>query len=334
MTASTPAIEVEHLQKTYPKGVQAVRDVSFRVEPGQIFGLLGPNGAGKSTTVRILATLTTASGGRACVGGCDVARNPQGVRRSIGYVGQRLATDEESTGRENLLLQGHLYGLSGSTLAERVKYLLEHFGLQTAAHRLARTYSGGMRRRLDIAMGLVHRPKVLILDEPTTGLDPESRATLWHVLAQLRSEQNLAVLLTTHYLDEADRLADRIAIIDRGEVVALDTPQHLKDAIHGDVVELEFSGEAEAASAEAALTLPAIRATKRGGKVLHLQVENGSEAVPVVAAALTARGISTRTIAVHRPSLDDVYFHFTGRSFTDSSKEASSFAGKWEGGSA
>ena len=218
------AIVVDELRKRYGD-VQALAGVSFRVQEGEVFGLLGPNGAGKSTTVRILSTLARADDGRAEVAGHDVRREPGRVRRSIGYVPQNSGVDREATGRENLTLQGHVQGLSGSALERRVEELLDLFGLMEAADRQVRGYSGGMKRRLDVALGLVHRPPVLFLDEPTTGLDPEARAAMWEELGRLAGDEQLTILLTTHYLEEADALADRLAIVSRGRVVVEGTPR-------------------------------------------------------------------------------------------------------------
>ncbi|HLI52285.1 MAG TPA: ATP-binding cassette domain-containing protein, partial [Thermomicrobiaceae bacterium] len=213
------AIEASDLRKRYGDK-QAVDGVSFSVNQGQIFGLLGPNGAGKSTTVRMLITLTRPDSGSAIVAGHDVLRDPGGVRRSIGCVAQASGTDKHSTGRENLILQGQLHRVPKSELRKRVADLLDWVGLSDAADKIVRTYSGGMKRRLDIAMGLVNNPSVLFLDEPTTGLDPESRAALWNDLLRLKEERHLAVLLTTHYLEEADQLCDQLAIVDHGRIVA------------------------------------------------------------------------------------------------------------------
>jgi ABC-2 type transport system ATP-binding protein len=226
----TPAIEVLDLRKTYPGGIEALRGVSFSVSPGEVFGLLGPNGAGKSTTVRILATLSAPTGGTARVAGFDVAREGLQVRRRIGYVAQVSGVDPAATGRENLVLQGRLHRLAGGELARRIDELLDLFDLASAADRPAATYSGGMKRRLDVAMGLVHRPAVLFLDEPTTGLDPESRAVLWREVRRLAAG-GLSLLLTTHYLEEADQLAARLAIVDQGRVVAAGTPDELKASL-------------------------------------------------------------------------------------------------------
>lgn len=230
----TSAIEATGLRKSYPGGVEAVRGLSFSVPSGQIFALLGPNGAGKSTTVRILTTLSAPSAGSARVAGFDVVRQPQEVRRRIGYVAQASGVDPTATGRENLLLQGRLFRLPPRDLRSRVSELLELFQLTDAAERPAATYSGGMRRRLDVAMGLIHRPEVLFLDEPTTGLDPESRAVMWKEVKRL-AQDGLTLLLTTHYLEEADQLAQRLVIVDGGQIVAEGTPAELKERLRGDV---------------------------------------------------------------------------------------------------
>jgi ABC-2 type transport system ATP-binding protein len=232
------AIEVEGLRKTYAGGVEALRGVSFAVRPGEVFALLGPNGAGKSTTVRILTTLSAPTAGQARVAGFDVLRQPREVRRRIGCVAQSSGVDLSATGRENLALQGHLFRIPSAALKERVSQLLSLFQLETAADRPAITYSGGMKRRLDVAMGLVHKPEVLFLDEPTTGLDPESRAVMWKELRRL-AQEGLTLLLTTHYLEEADQLAQRIAIVDGGRLVAEGTPAELKRDDAGEAISLD-----------------------------------------------------------------------------------------------
>ena len=229
------AISVETLVKTYGNGVKAVADLSLNVERGEIFGLLGPNGAGKSTTVRILATLTTPDSGSVHVAGCDALANPHEVRRRIGYVAQTSGVDKWATGRENLVLQAQLQRVPASGISGRVLEILKWVNLEEAANRVVKTYSGGMKRRLDVAMGLVHEPEVLFLDEPTTGLDPETRASLWRDLRRLKRERQLTVLLTTHYLEEADQLCDRLAIIDHGRVAATGTPAELKKKVGGEI---------------------------------------------------------------------------------------------------
>jgi ABC-2 type transport system ATP-binding protein len=245
MTTTGAAIQARDLTKTYGKDVRALDGLGFSVGAGTVFGLLGPNGAGKSTTVKVLTTLSLPDSGSARVAGVDVLAEPDRVRRSIGLVGQRSGVDLEATGRENLTLQGQVYGLRGAELRSRVGELLERFGLAEAADRVARGYSGGMQRRLDIAMGLIHRPRVLFLDEPTTGLDPEVRAGMWAEIAHLSAAEGLTILLTTHYLEEADRLAGRLAIVDRGRLVAEGSPDELKGELRGDAIHVEL-GDPEA----------------------------------------------------------------------------------------
>ena len=315
------AIVVAGLEKTYPKGVRALDGVTFSVRGGEVFGLLGPNGAGKSTTVRVLATLTRPDGGRAHVAGHDVLREPAAVRRSIGYVPQQSGLDREATGRENLALQGRMHGLGGPGLGRRVEELLDLLGLADAADRIVRTYSGGMKRRLDIALGLVHRPAVLFLDEPTTGLDPEARVLMWDELERLANEDDLTILLTTHYLEEADRLADRLAIVSRGKVVVEGTAEDLKRGLRGDAVIVEL-GDGRAGDAEAIVrSLAVVHETKLDGRVLRSRVENGGTAVPGILSALEGRGIPVASVTVSRPSLDDVYLHHTGRDFRTDDEE-------------
>ena len=285
-----------------------------------IYGLLGPNGAGKSTTVKILTSLARPDSGTARVEGIDVLARPGQVRRVIGVVAQRSGADPTATGRENLILQGRLYGLRGGAVRARADELLAHFGLTEAAGRLVKTYSGGMQRRLDVALGLMHRPAVLFLDEPTTGLDPESRAAMWAEIARLAGAEGMTVLLTTHYLEEADRLASRLAIVDRGRVVTSGTPDELKGELHGDVVHVELP----APGADAALVrrvldgLPAVRDVVVAGRDVSARSDDGAAAVPVVLAALQRAGVNAASVAVARPSLDDVYLRHTGRRYSES----------------
>jgi len=305
---------VEGLQKRYGE-VQALAGVSFRVRAGEVFGLLGPNGAGKSTTVKVLTTLTTPTDGRAEVAGHDVVREPDAVRRSIGYVPQSSGVDRDATGRENLMLQGRVQGMSGRRLHERVDRLLELLGIADAADRVVRGYSGGMKRRLDVGLGLVHGPQVLFLDEPTTGLDPEARAAMWQELAVLAREELLTILLTTHYLEEADALTDRLAIVSQGRVVVEGTAEELKGGLQGEAVMVELAdGEVEAA-AEVVTALAEVREVTTDGRLLRSRVGDGARAVPTILAALDSRGIAVESVTMHRPSLDDVYLHYTGRDF-------------------
>jgi len=317
------AIEARDLVKTYPGDVRALDGVGFTVPAGTVFGLLGPNGAGKSTTVKILTTLTRADSGTATVAGIDVARHPDRVRRAIGCVFQKAAVDLEATGAENLALQGHLYGLRGAELKRRVGELLDRFGLGTAATRVSRTYSGGMQRKLDVAMGLVHRPRMLFLDEPTTGLDPEARAEMWAEVGQLARDEGLTVLLTTHYLEEADRLADRLAIVDRGTVVAQGSPEELKSELRGDAIVVELAAEQSPDRVRGTLDRlnGSLRDLALDGRTLRARVDSGASAVPAVLAALDAGGIAVASATVARPSLDDVYLRYAGRAFSAANEE-------------
>jgi len=309
------AIEAEGLTKTYPKGVRALDGVSFAVERGTVFGLLGPNGAGKSTTVKILTTLTEPDEGRAVVAGHDVVREPLRVRQSIGVVGQKHGIDPEATGIENLKLQGHLYGMPRREVAARAQELLERFGLADAQKRLVRTYSGGMQRKLDVALGLLHRPHVLFLDEPTTGLDPEARADMWNEMEQLAGEEGVSVLLTTHYLEEADRLAAQLAIVDRGRIVAAGTPDALKSELRGDALVVELGASADGRALAAVATAEGVREPSLDGRILRARADEGARAIPTVLALLEAEGIPVVAATVARPSLDDVYLRHTGRTF-------------------
>jgi ABC-2 type transport system ATP-binding protein len=310
-----PAIEADGLVKTYPGDVKALDGLSLAVSAGTIFGLLGPNGAGKSTTVRILTTLSLADAGTALVAGHDVVRDAAMVRRAIGCVGQRSGVDRDATGRENLILQGQIHGLRGAVLSARADELLEQFGLTEPADRFVRTYSGGMQRRLDIAMALVHRPSVLFLDEPTTGLDPEVRTDMWREIERLKRDEGLTILLTTHYLEEADRLASQLVIVDRGHVVASGSPEQLKSELRGDAISLELGFCANGAVEAALLPLLGIRELVIEGTSIRARADEGARAVPAVLAALEARGVDVASVTVARPSLDDVYLRHTGRSF-------------------
>ena len=314
------AIVAEDLRKAY-KTVQALDGLSFSVRDGEVFGLLGPNGAGKSTTVRVLTTLTRPDSGRAQVAGFDVVAQPDRVRSVIGYVAQDSGVDWEATGRENLLLQGRIHGMAGKPLHARVDQLLELVGLRDAADRVARTYSGGMKRRLDVATGLVHRPQVLFLDEPTTGLDPEARAAMWVEVERLAEQESLTILLTTHYLEEADRLAERVAIVSHGTVVVEGTPDELKRGLEGDSVAVELQeADGRLAAAERVITAIAGNAVV-DGQLVRARVPNGAQAIPAILGALDDAGIVVASVTTARPSLDDVYLHYTGRAFSDEDKE-------------
>jgi ABC-2 type transport system ATP-binding protein len=313
---ASPAIEVQALVKTYPNNVRALDGLTFVVHPGTVFGLLGPNGAGKSTTVKVLNTLSRPDSGIARVAGLDVVRQPDAVRRVVGCVAQKSGVDVNATGRENLTLQGQFYGLHGATLHSRVSQLLERFGLAEAADRVARGYSGGMRRKLDIAMGLIHTPRVLFLDEPTTGLDPEARADLWGEIRRLSSD-GITVLLTTHYLEEADQLAHQLAIVDRGRVVAEGTPDSLKGELSGDAVQVDLVDPVDESRVRQALAgVPVVTEVVVEGSVVRARADKGASAVPGMITALEAAGARVGSVRVTRPSLDDVYLRHTGRTFS------------------
>jgi len=317
---SEPAIAVDDLRKTYrgrgsAPAIEALRGISFTVSPGEVFALLGPNGAGKSTTVRILTTLSRATAGGARVAGFDVERQPREVRRRIGCVAQASGVDIYATGRENLQLQGSLYGERGTALSGRVEDLLRLFQLTDAGDRLVNTWSGGMKRRLDVAMGLIHRPEVLFLDEPTTGLDPESRAVMWREVVRLAAE-GLTILLTTHYLEEADQLARRLAIVDAGKIVAAGTPEELKGGLRGDQVTLELRDPAALEAAESALReAPDVDSVMRDGTTLYAFVPNGARALPQLVQVVERSGAAIAQASLQRPSLDEVYLAATGHAF-------------------
>jgi ABC-2 type transport system ATP-binding protein len=318
---STYAVEASDLRKSYSTGrgkppVQALDGLDFAVRPGTVFGLLGPNGAGKSTTVKILCTLSRADSGNAVVAGADVAADPDAVRRRIGLVSQRPSSDPMATGRENLVLAARIQGLSRTAAGERATWLLSRFGISDAADRLVRTWSGGMARKLDVAIGLVHRPQVLFLDEPTTGLDPEARAEMWQEIGRMAGDDGMTVVLTTHYLDEADRLAHRLAIIDHGRVAVEGTPEQLKTELQGDVLQVEFESEAVAERAIGVIELlGGVSSVLRDRSVVRARTDSGAHVVPSVFARLTEVGIAVVSATVARPSLDDVYLRYAGRTF-------------------
>ncbi len=309
------AIEAQELRKSYGEKVQALDGLSFSVPEGTVFGLLGPNGAGKSTTVKILTTLAHPDGGSARVAGFDVLTDPARVRESIGVVSQSGGLDQEATGRENLRLQGQVFSMGGAELEQRVDALLEQFDLVEAGDKLVRECSGGMRRRLDVAQALVHKPRVLFLDEPTTGLDPEVRAEMWDEIARLAGA-GLTVLLTTHYLEEADKLAAQLAIVDRGKVVAEGSPDELKRELRGDAIHCELGGEVEEAAVRAALEpVNGLNDVSFDERTVHARADDGARSVPSVLAALEGARLEVASVTVARPSLDDVYLRFAGRTF-------------------
>jgi ABC-2 type transport system ATP-binding protein len=304
------AIETRDLRKSFG-AVHAVDGVDLTVPPGTVLGLLGPNGAGKTTTVRILATLLRPDSGVARVAGYDVVRDATALRSRIGLAGQYAAVDENLTGRENLEMVGRLYHLGGALARRRAGELLEQFDLVRAEKRLVRTYSGGMRRRLDLAAALVARPPVLFLDEPTTGLDPRSRLALWQTIEE-RVAEGTTVLLTTQYLDEADRLADRIAVIDQGRLIAEGTSDELKDRVGGERIEVTVEDPSQAAAAAAALDTITDGDCMAEGSVVLLPVRERRGAIAEAVRRLDAAGVAIDDVAVRRPTLDDVFLTLTG----------------------
>ncbi len=289
--------------------------VDLRVARGEIFGFLGPNGAGKTTTLRMLATLLPPSGGTARVAGCELATQPGRIRERIGYVGQAGGADREITGRTELVFQGRLYGKSTTDARKRAAELIEMLELEGAADRKVGTYSGGQKRRLDIGLGLVHDPQLLFLDEPTTGLDPQSRARVWEEVRKMH-DRGTTVFLTTHYLDEADALCDRVAIIDYGKIVAAGTPEELKRAVAGDVVSFSIAGDQQRAL-DLVKDQPFVREAKLENGFVLLYVDRGEVAMPDILRLLEAAGLQLITVELHRPSLDDVFLRQTGRSLRE-----------------
>ena len=324
MTNPTPIrtmmIDTADLKRTFKTrtgAVEAVAGVDLHVNAGEIFGFLGPNGAGKTTTLRMLATLLTPTAGDATVAGADLRREPALVRQRIGYVPQGGSTDPAETGRGELVLQGRLYGMNAADAKTRAAEVLDKLDLVSAADRPTGTYSGGMRRRLDVGLGIVHRPQVLFLDEPTTGLDPQARARMWDEIKRLR-DQGTTVFLTTHYLEEADALADRLAIIDYGKIVAEGTSSQLKQKVAGDVVTIGVDG-AGANVLTLVEAMPFVREASLDSEtgLIRLYVDRGETAVPHLLRSLDAAGYEPTSISLNKPSLDDVFLRQTGRSLRE-----------------
>ncbi len=324
-----PVIEARGLTRVFKnrkRTVEAVRGVDLTVGEGEIVGFLGPNGAGKTTTLRMLTTLLRPTAGSAIVAGADLLRDPVGVRRRIGYVPQAIGatgggTDPNCQVDEELLVQAELYRLPRSEALRRASLLTAQLELAGLEQRLTKTLSGGQRRRLEIALGLVHSPRIVFLDEPTTGLDPQSRSNLWEHIGKLRDELGTTIFLTTHYLDEADALCDRILIIDHGKIVAEGSPEALKRRISGDVVTLTLDRDADIAKGLLG-ERPEVRDIAVNGPTLRLTVEHGEEALPGLLRALDGAGIRLTSVHLDRPTLDDVFLTLTGRSLRDDSSSA------------
>ena len=309
------AIKIENLVKRF-NGFAAVDGISFAVSQGELFGLLGPNGAGKTTTINMLSTLLRPTSGRAEVAGFDVSTSKDEVRQSIGVVFQEPALDEKLTGRENMEFHAMMYGIGKDERKKRIREVLELVELTDKADILAEKYSGGMKRRLEIARGLIHRPKVLFLDEPTLGLDAQTRRHIWEYIKKLNKEAGVTIILTTHYMEEADYLCGRIAIMDHGKIAALDAPERLKNALGGDIVCVETDGPADGFTS-AAKSLDWIRSVKPHDGNVCLTMEYGERRIPEIVALAQKTGVTIKSISLHKPSLEDVFLHFTGRTIRE-----------------
>jgi ABC-2 type transport system ATP-binding protein len=322
---STAAIAVENIVKRYGD-FEAVGGITFEVADGEIFGLLGPNGAGKSTLIRMMTTLTPASSGRAVINGHDVAREPDAVRRVIGVIPQALTSDLDLTVEENLSIYAKLYEVPKAQRERNIEELLEAVDLLKWRNAQTKTLSGGMRRRLEIARGLVHSPKIFFLDEPTTGLDPVSRVAVWEMLNNLKNTRNLTMLITTHYMDEADRLCDRIAIVDHGKLVALDSPMALKASVPGDnVIEAQFTRESPEWPARLEQLAGVISVESQSGATYRLHTSNGSLTTTQLVEMTVNRGETIKSLSVQSTTLDDVFVHYTGRQLRDEQVKAHGF---------
>jgi ABC-2 type transport system ATP-binding protein len=316
-----PAIDVLQIVKKY-NGFTAVNGVSFAVEPGEIFGLLGPNGAGKSTLIRMLTTILTPTSGTARVNGFDIRTQANGVRQSIGVIPQAMTSDLELSVAENLLIYAKLYGVPKERRTRLMRELLAAVELTQWADNPVKNLSGGMRRRVEIARGLVHEPKILFLDEPTTGLDPVSRVAVWDMLQKVKAGRDLTVLLTTHYMDEADKLCDRIAIVDHGDLKALDSPLKLKASIPGrNVVEAAFS-TLPPGWKERLEGLPGVEQVKEEERVFRIASGNGPATTLALMEAAAAADVTVQSLSVQSTTLDDVFVHYTGRGLRDALQEA------------
>ncbi len=309
-------IEVSGLTKHFGE-LNAVDHVSFDVKEGEIFGFLGPNGAGKTTTINMLTTVLRPSEGDAKVAGHDIARDAIGVRRSIGLVPQEYTADEDLTGIENLLLVARLYDIPKEDARTRADELLTLVQLKEAANRTVETYSGGMRRRLELVCGLINRPKVLFLDEPTLGLDVQTRAAVWQYIRLLKEQYHMTLFMTTHYLEEADNLCDRIAIIDHGKVVALDTPAALKASLGGDIIDIQVNGGSTEDLGNALKAIASVRDVKPSNGGYRLTVVNGEETAPLILDAIRDLNVKVSRISIAKPTLDEVYLTRTGRSMRE-----------------
>lgn len=318
-----PAVEVQNITKKFGE-LTAVDDVSFSVAEGEFFGFLGPNGAGKTTLIRILTTLIRPTSGRARVACCDVIKTPEDVRREIGVVPQAMTSDLDLTGYENMDIYGRFYGIPKRERGERIANLLETVGLTARKDDLVATYSGGMRRRLELARVLVHKPKILFLDEPTIGLDPQSRRVVWNFIRKFK-EDSMTMFLTTHYMDEADSLCDRVAIIDRGKIIAMGSPSELKAQIPGnDIISLTVEAPSDAFIGEIK-ALPFVHNVNMEGDTMRIYVDNGAQNLAYLLEKVKSIGIKMASATIHQQSLEDVFIHHTGRSIREEEAKKVSF---------
>ncbi|HUI86459.1 MAG TPA: ATP-binding cassette domain-containing protein [Nitrososphaerales archaeon] len=319
---TAPAVlTVEHLTKVFEGKMKAVDDVSFTIREGEILGLLGPNGAGKSTTIKMLTTVLKPTSGRAEIGGYDILKHPTEVRRIVGVVPQEYTADEDMTGHGNIVLCADLYGISRSVSEPRARELLKLVELEASGDRKVSTYSGGMRRRLELACGLINRPRLLFLDEPTLGLDVQTRAAVWEYIKRLKNEYGMTLLMTTHYLEEAGALCDTIAIIDRGKIVKIGAPEELKESLGGDIIEIAVK-EADADVEGIVAKVPLVKSVKKMEGYYRIKAEFGEEATPAVIEALRAKGFHVTRISLTKPSMDEVYLEYTGRTLRDAQADS------------
>jgi ABC-2 type transport system ATP-binding protein len=308
-------IEAENLRKVYKGKVKAVDGISFSVEEGEIFGFLGPNGAGKTTTIKMLNTLAAITEGKATVDGKDVSEHPAAVRDVIGVVPQELTADDELKGMENLLLSARLHHVPRGEARKRAKELLRLVDLENSAERRVKTYSGGMRRRLQLAIGLIHTPKILFLDEPTLGLDIQTRTKMWEYLGKLNKDEGITIFMTTHYLEEADSLCDRIAIIDHGVIKVSGSPSELKERLGGDILTIELSGGPDVT--DFLKSLPDVSDVTRTDQVYRVKLPKTEKALPAIVGGITGKGLQIKEISFTKPTLDQVFLEVTGKSMRD-----------------
>jgi len=308
-------IEAEDLTKIYTGGVKAVDGITFNVDSGALFGFLGPNGAGKTTTIKLLTTLASLTSGRATVLGYDVSKDPDKVRRSIGIVPQDLTIDNELKGIENMLLAARLYHVPKDVAKDRAKELLDLVSLQEAANRLVSTYSGGMRKRLELIVGLIHEPKVLFMDEPTLGLDVNTRKIIWDYIMKLNKEKSVTIFLTTHYLEEADALCGMTVIIDKGKIIAQGSPDQLKEMVGGEILQVELSIEKDLSNIF--YSVNGVKNVKRTGKSYSIKLSEAPEVIPAVIEGIYSNGAKIKSISCSKPSLDQVFLEVTGKDYRE-----------------